>query len=127
MSMHWLLMPVRSVFYRILAWKLRDSRESTPGLVAGLATTLLRRIQDRRARRHQTRRPPGPVPGLGYGAVKRRQHQSGVTRVAVTDPVPEATSTLSSKGSVGPTEYTATVYFPENALPEASSLTTMWK
>jgi hypothetical protein len=39
--MHWLLKPIRYVFYRILAWKLRDSRESTPVLVAGLATTLL--------------------------------------------------------------------------------------
>ena len=36
-----LLNPLKYVFYRILAWKLRDPRESTPVLVAALATVLL--------------------------------------------------------------------------------------
>jgi hypothetical protein len=33
--------PVRYVFYQILSWKLRDSREDTPVLVASLATSIL--------------------------------------------------------------------------------------
>jgi hypothetical protein len=36
-----ILKPIRYVFYRILAWKLSDRRESTPLLVAGFATSLL--------------------------------------------------------------------------------------
>ena len=36
-----LLKPIRYVFYRILASKLRDSTESTPVLVAGTATSVL--------------------------------------------------------------------------------------
>jgi hypothetical protein len=36
-----ILKPIRYVFYRILVWKLRDVREDTPVLVAGLGTSLL--------------------------------------------------------------------------------------
>lgn len=36
-----LLRPLSYVFYRILAWKLRDPRESTPILIACLSTILL--------------------------------------------------------------------------------------
>ena len=36
-----ILKPLRYVFYRILSWKLRDPRETTPVLVAGMATALL--------------------------------------------------------------------------------------
>jgi hypothetical protein len=36
-----LLKPLKYVFYRILAWKLRDKRESLPVLVAAGATVLL--------------------------------------------------------------------------------------
>ena len=35
------LKPVRYVFYRILSWKMHDSRETAPVLVAAIATTLL--------------------------------------------------------------------------------------
>lgn len=36
-----LLRPLRYVFFRILSWKLRDPRESTPVLVASLSTIVL--------------------------------------------------------------------------------------
>ena len=36
-----ILKPIRYVFYRILAWKLRDRSENTPVLVAAIATSLL--------------------------------------------------------------------------------------
>ncbi len=36
-----LFKPVRYVFYRILTWKLRDPRESTPVVAASLVTVLL--------------------------------------------------------------------------------------
>jgi hypothetical protein len=39
--MHLILKPLRYVFYRILTWKIRDPRESTPVLVAGIATSVL--------------------------------------------------------------------------------------
>ncbi len=35
------LKPIRYVFYRILTWKLRDARESTPVFVAELLTSML--------------------------------------------------------------------------------------
>ncbi len=36
-----LLRPLRYVFFRILSWKLRDPRESTPVVVASLSTIIL--------------------------------------------------------------------------------------
>jgi hypothetical protein len=36
-----LLKPIRYVFFRILTWKLKDYRESTPVLVASMATSVL--------------------------------------------------------------------------------------
>jgi len=39
--MNLILKPLRYVFYRILTWKMRDPRETTPVLVAGIGTSVL--------------------------------------------------------------------------------------
>jgi hypothetical protein len=41
MRSHWLLKPIRYVYYRVLIYKMRDTREVIPVMIAGYTTTLL--------------------------------------------------------------------------------------